>query len=593
MKKVILFFLLLYVVPFFAQVPPGYTKDKSENEEADPVYGTGSGSGVGRGYEGDIAPLLPLGPLSGETPDGKASTIVVFYENKLRGIKNTKDNTVLLKPEYDKIDFYGDCFVVHKNNKIGLYNAVNRKMVVPPDNDSIIYDYSIRKDKVLRFKKKGSWGAVNMDGKQLLPYAFFKIQYANNDGISLAKKTAQSPLVLLLNGTPYKKELTQADVYDNVIVGTHKGKKGILLGGKEVLPFEYDSIFTGDGPRASYSGKSKNKIKREAFKVVKGSAINLIVMKDNKFGLTDAQGNLVVPVQFDNITYDYLRKFYKLKSGKLVGLYFPGEKVTTDIVYDEILPDGMSLIAIKDKKRGLMDYKGNILVPIEYDQLNDYSYGRYKVVKDKKNGIVSKEGKILIPLEYDSVDSFAFTFKDLFKVEKGGKKGVVNSENKIIIPIEFEFVDDIHSLIEVVTPERKFGLYTPQGEVVAPVEYDWIKRSETQGSRVLFLIKDGKYTMVGKDNKLLYKDEFTDMDFLYDNEQLMNPDNNGNAFRIVKDAKGKFGLFEEHEGKVTVPPTYDGLYQKLETGRQTFIVAKKGKKFGVIDGLDKEIVPFV
>jgi len=200
---------------------------------------------------------------------------------------------------------------------------------------------------------------------------------------------------------------------------------------------------------------------------------------------------------------------------------------------------------------------------------------------------------VLIPLEYDSVGSFALTFKDLFKVEKDGKKGVVSRENKIIIPVVYEFIDDIHKLIEVVTPEHKFGLYTPEGEVVAPVAYDWIQRSETRGSRMLFLIKNSKYTMVGKDNTLLYKDEFAGMDFLYDTELLMNPDNNGNAYRVIKDTKGKYGLFEEYEGKVTVPPAYDGLYQKLEAGKQTFIVSKKGKKFGVIDGLDKEIVPFV
>lgn len=598
MKKAFLSLLLLCTVPLFAQVPPGYTKDKTETETASPdgEYGSGSGVGTGRGsrYDfdsgaGDLS--IPMGDLY---RGNKNQEFVVFYENKLSGLRREKDSVVLLKPVYERINIFENRYLLYKDKKTGIYNPQIQKMIVPVEIDSVIYDYSMRKEKVLRLKKKGSWGSVNMDGKELLPFKFFKIQYVNSNGVALAKKTAQSPVALLFNGKPYKKELTRADLYSNVIVATHNGKKGMLVGSKEVLPFEYDSIYIGNNwANAPLATKSKVRIKRDAFKTFIQDITNLIVIKDNKYGVVDAQGNLVVPVQFDNITYDSMRKFFKLKSGKLMGLYFQAEKVATDIVYDEVGSDGMSLIVIKDKKRGLMDYKGDILIPAEYDQLNDYSNGVYKAVKDKKVGILNREGKVLIPLEYDSVDTFAFTFKDLFKVEKDGKKGVVNRQNKVIIPIVYEFVDYIHKLIEVVTPERKFGLYTPEGEVVAPVEYDWIKRSETKGSRMLLLIKDGKYTMVGNDNKLLYKDEFTGMDLLYDSEQLMNPDNNGNAFRIVKDAKGKFGLFEENVGKVTVSPAYDGLYQKLEAGKQTFIVAKKGKKFGVIDALDKEIVPFV
>ncbi|MFP5438515.1 MAG: WG repeat-containing protein [Bacteroidia bacterium] len=591
MKKAILFLLLLCAVPLFAQVPPGYTKDKNEDNAASPdgEYGAGSGHGY---YNGDADIAIPMGDLD---RGRRNQEFFIFRENKLSGLKRQKDSMVLLKPVYETINPYNGYYFLHKDKKVGVYNAHTEKIVIPVEHDSVDYDYSLRKEKVLRLKKKGSWGAVNMEGKELLPFKFFKIQYANNNGVALAKKTAQSPVALLFNGKSYKKELAQADVYDNVVIATHNGKKGLFAGSKEVLPFEYDSIYTGSGYNASYAGKNKIKVKRDAFKTFIQNITNLIVIKDKKYGIADAQGNLVVPVQFDNITYDYLRKFYKLKSGKLMGVYFQAEKVTTDIIYDEVSSDGMSLIVIKDKKRGLMDYKGNITIPAEYDQLNDYGNGVYKAVKDKKYGVVSRDGKVLIPLEYDNVDSFAFTFKELFKVEKDGKKGVVNIENKIIIPIAYEFVDDIHKLIEVVTPEpvRKFGLYTPQGEVVAPAEYDQIKRSETEGSPMLFLVKNGKYTMVGKDNKLLYKDEFTGMDFLYDVELLVNPDNNGNAFRIIKDAKGKFGLFEENTGKVTVPPAYDGLYQKLEAGRQTFIVAKKGKKFGVINGLDKEVVLFV
>jgi len=359
MKKTA-FLLLLISSSLFAQVPPGYTKDKSETGEASPEdgYGTGDGSGTGR-YIGDGDISISPGDLYREN---KKQEFVVFYENRLNGLKRQKHSVILLEPIYENINPYEDRFFLYKDKKTGVYNAHTQKIIIPVENDSVSFDYSLRKDKVLRLKKNGNWGAVNMDGKELLPFSFFKIQYANNDGIALAKKTAQAPVALLFNGKPYKKDLTSADIYYNVVIATHNGKKGMLVGSKEVLPFEYDSIYIGNIAYNASVAKSKDRIKREVFKTFSSDVVNLIVIKDKKYGLADAQGNLVVPVQFDNITYDSMRRFYKLKSGKLMGVYFKAEKVTTDIVYDEVGSDGMSLIVIKDKKRGLMDYKGNILI---------------------------------------------------------------------------------------------------------------------------------------------------------------------------------------------------------------------------------------
>lgn len=583
MKRAIHIFFLLCTVQIFAQVPPGYTKDKKEAGES--RLGDGYGTGRG-GYDdyGDIA--IPIDNLD----TGNKFELTSFKEGKHYGIKSTKNGTVLLKPEYDRINYYQGYYLLEKDKKIGLYSVEDKKINIPVVYDSVQHSYTSTKNQIIRLKNKKGWGALNMQGEEVMPFQFFKITFINNAGVALAKKKPESPIALYFKGKSFKKELTKADVYNNVVIATFKGKHGMLGEGKEVLPFVYDSIFISS---SIYNALPKEKRRKEAYKTYSSDIANLIVIKDKKYGVVDAQGNVVVPVTFDDITYDSSRKIFKIKSGKLTGVYFQDAKVITDIIYDEVTADGMSLIIIKDKKRGLMDYKGNILIPAEYDKLNDYSNGVYKALKDKKYGIISKEGKVLIPMEYDDINSFIFTFKDLFTVEKEGKKGVVNRENKVIIPVEYKFVDDVYSLIEVVTPEHKFGLYTPEGIVVASAEYDRIKRSETKGSRMLFLIKNGKYTMVGLDNQLLYKDEFTGMGLLYDNEQLLHPDNNGNAFRIIKDAKGKYGLFEELHGKVAVPAAYDGLYQKLEAGKQTFIVAKKGKKFGVIDGADKEMVPFV
>ena len=69
---------------------------------------------------------------------------------------------------------------------------------------------------------------------------------------------------------------------------------------------------------------------------------------------------------------------------------------------------------------------GEQLIPCEYDSISswwEYGPSAHYVVKDKKVGIIDYIGKVLLPTEYDSLD---YVTKDVVIVTKDSKYGAVD-----------------------------------------------------------------------------------------------------------------------------------------------------------------------
>src|SRR5690606_24388246 len=68
-------------------------------------------------------------------------------------------------------------------------------------------------------------------------------------------------------------------------------------------------------------------------------------------------------------------------------------------------------------KKGIIDIRGNVILPVIYDELSveeddDYKIESIRVEKDDKQGILDKKGRILLPVEYDVIDGYFYeTYK--------------------------------------------------------------------------------------------------------------------------------------------------------------------------------------
>jgi hypothetical protein len=568
MKKITTFLLLVTTLSVFAQVPP-------ETRDFDPEVD-------GSGY-GDIS--IPIG----DHYSGTTNSLGAYREgtDKKWGIKNHSTNAILLPPEYDNINSTNGLYILRKGNKYGLASK-EAVILLPVAYDSITLNTYL-KGNSLQIKKNGKWGSIDFEAKPVLPIKFFDVWYSDAvNRLSIVKETKDGKPQAYFGDKKYKRELQRMYVFSTGVIGASTGKMGFIKGGKDVIPFEYDSVYTGS-PYNVWPKKSKKN-----YTVYNTVPNNLIVLKNNKYGLIDVNGNVLYEPVYDKIEYDHMRKLYTITKDKKQGVYFEGSKVKTDIAYDDVYNDGAQFVTLKNnKKQGIIDYNGKWILQIEYEKATIMGYNDgFRIVKDGKAGWTDIKGNVIVQPIYDDIDDIGSHFKNVYIVTKDGKKGAIDKQNNVIVPVEFEYLFDRGKYIIAKTNDNKFGVYAADGTVVAKPKYDYILKSDTQGSPVLFTVLNGLMGIIGKDNNMLYDAQFTQIDYLYDQHLMVNPLNDGNAYRRVKDRNNKYGLFEEYTATMVVPVEYDGIYQKCEARRVTYFVAKKGKKFGIIDGKNNVVIPF-
>ncbi|MGV0923999.1 WG repeat-containing protein [Empedobacter tilapiae] len=127
---------------------------------------------------------------------------------------------------------------------------------------------------------------------------------------------------------------------------------------------------------------------------------------DNKFGLIDKEGNIVIPFEYQ----------------KLV--------LTTVNAYS----------AQKNDKWGFVTKTNQILIPFEYELTSDYIENICAVKKNEKWGFIDLLNQTIIPFEYDGCTDFKAGFAG---VEINGKWGMINKSNQLIIDYQYEYLTPV------------------------------------------------------------------------------------------------------------------------------------------------------
>jgi hypothetical protein len=155
-----------------------------------------------------------------------------------------------------------------------------------------------------------------------------------------------------------------------------------------------------------------------------------------KYGFIDVTGKLVI----DTIYHDYgmLINPYCFHNG-VSKVYIDDENFeikyidkTGKIVPQPIGEEGV--ITREEEKYGIIDGKGKVIVPFDYDYIADFNDGIAAVLKYDEEwnsswGAVDKTGKIIVPVIYDNISIFS---EGVIFVEKDEKIGIIsNFVNKI------------------------------------------------------------------------------------------------------------------------------------------------------------------
>jgi len=119
------------------------------------------------------------------------------------------------------------------------------------------------------------------------------------------------------------------------------------------------------------------------------------------------------------------------------------------------------------------DLNGNLLDTYNLLRNNWSDDAIFAVKKGGKWGYIDGYGKVIIPLEYEEVRNFS---EGLAAVRKDGKWGYINLKNEVVIPIEFtnEVGFFKNGGAEYYT-DRGAGLINLKGEIIAEPKYNSIE----------------------------------------------------------------------------------------------------------------------
>ena len=273
--------------------------------------------------------------------------------------------------------------------------------------------------------------------------------------------------------------------------------------------------------------------------------------KDNKWGVIDNKGNVIIDLIYDemvvipNKNEDIFICSYNLD--------YDNEKFDTKVINnnkDEIFTEYRKITAIENNDGINVWYEDNIL----------------KFEKNGKYGLINFDGKIVIEAQYDNIYALSGV-KDTLIIEKDGKKGLINNKTSEVI-INPEYIDIIsisnnHDNGYIVKNTlNRCGVIANDKTKILEEKYDDIRNVTGNGYYVV--VENGIVKVVDKNEKTI-------LDTGFDSIEAIQIDN----FIIIKD--GKYGVIDKN-GNIVIPAEYENI----KFGVPDVFIAQKDGKTGII-----------
>lgn len=172
------------------------------------------------------------------------------------------------------------------------------------------------------------------------------------------------------------------------------------------------------------------------------------VFKEGKCGLINDHGDVLIDFKYDNLLLIHDSMIVGLLNKELIN---PNQYFWNNVQACEIYDDKFNLITSLD----------------EYDQIEYNGIKRFIVKKDNLVGVVNHKGKVIIPIEYNSLAPQ----DNNYYVVKGNKSGVISLEGKVLIPIEYECNMYFYDPAIYVTKNGLIGVYSDKYQLIAEPQY--------------------------------------------------------------------------------------------------------------------------
>ena len=420
-------------------------------------------------------------------------TVLQYQKDGKYGIINF-EGKIIIKPIYEEIrnmPYREGELIVKKQGKYGVV-SINGGKLLDCKYDYITGDNYYSEEKKYELDGyivginnedgKMQYGYINNKREQILDVEFDKI-YRMNDVKDdeniylLAEKDGKIQLYknnkLLLDNN-YQSINYSED--SKLLILQKDGRYGVTdLNGKQILSVDYEQIrIPGDYIIAIKDGKQvifdlvgtqKENLAYTNILKTENENYNITVDKNDKYGVINKDGNILIGNKYNYIQYLYDNYF-------IVG----GETGKSGIINDK----GEEILPIKYEVRQKL-YKNNIVQAMVGNVLELYS-------KEMNNIVSMENGKIEINDEYIKVYSnnqttyvsndgtlktnFEIFNNNIFASEREGKWGFVNKDNNVVVDYQYDKVTEVNELgFAGIKKDGKWGVIDGKANIILEPTY--------------------------------------------------------------------------------------------------------------------------
>lgn len=167
--------------------------------------------------------------------------------------------------------------------------------------------------------------------------------------------------------------------------------------------------------------------------------ISIVTDGNNKTGAINISGQVIVPFEYDNLTYSTTNnQFLFSKNGKF-GIMDEKCNIIIPNQYDElsILEKGYAIF-LKQDKYGILDSNNNIVVEPTFDYIAEHTDSYFIAIDNESDDYVLYTIENKKPIATYKYIVYAQA-DDLFLVVKDNKYGFINGMGQVVIPIKYSY----------------------------------------------------------------------------------------------------------------------------------------------------------
>lgn len=302
------------------------------------------------------------------------------------------------------------------------------------------------------FSIDGKYGYIDQSGVEVIPPIYDDVDYFSGS-IARVRKGIYFGVVDKQGREVIKTEYDSVVIEGEFIVVKSGNKFGCFdRNGMEVMPVIYDAIRV-EQEKIVYREADE----QDSVTVLLQPEV-AVVAKEGRFGITDYEGNFIVPAVYEDISYRgvFPDMIFVAADGGKCGFFHMNELSERydgelPLCYDEVrdYQDGMAVVRLNGKY-SVVDREGKLLFDFGYESVRLLESGLLLVEKDGKYYLADRSGTMLGSGEYDEIIQHG----ESYRIETNGLYGFLNARGEEVIPPVYDLIgyDEVYQSSQCYIP---------------------------------------------------------------------------------------------------------------------------------------------